>query len=86
MSFLLELGVLLLGAKVLGEVAERIHLPSILGYMAAGIMLGPVHHIVHASPEISVFGQLGALLLLFVAGMKEIRRAVDRPPQAGPSG
>ena len=36
-------------------------------------MLGPVHHIVHPSAEIAIFGQLGALLLLFVAGIKEIR-------------
>ena len=70
---MLELGLLLLGAKVLGELAERIHLPSILGYIAAGIILGPMHGIVHVSPEITVFGQLGALLLLFVAGLKEIR-------------
>ncbi len=39
----------------------------------AGVLLGPVHHLVHPSAEIAVFGQLGALLLLFVAGIKEIR-------------
>jgi len=73
MSFLLELGLLILGAKVLGEAAERIKLPSILGYIAAGIFLGPIHHIVTPSPEITVFAQLGALLLLFVAGIRQIR-------------
>lgn len=73
MSFLFELGLLLLGAKLLGELAERLQLPSILGYIAAGFLLGPIHGIVHPSAEIAVFGQLGALLLLFVAGIKEIR-------------
>ena len=69
MSFLLELGLLLLGAKLFGEIAERVQLPSILGYLCAGILLVPIHGIVHVSPELTEFGELGALLFLFVAGI-----------------
>ena len=73
MEFLLGLGVLLLTAKLFGEVAERLRLPSILGYILAGIFLGPMHGVITPTAEINVFGELGALLLLFVAGIKEIR-------------
>ncbi len=73
MEFLLAIGILLLTAKLFGELMERLHLPSILGYIVAGIFLGPMHGVVSPTPEIALFGELGALLLLFVAGIKEIR-------------
>ncbi|BCR06024.1 hypothetical protein DESUT3_30930 [Desulfuromonas versatilis] len=39
--FLLALGVLLAGARILGEVARRCNQPAVLGEIAAGILLGP---------------------------------------------
>ncbi len=38
---LLALGVLLLSARILGELAKRFNLPSVIGEILAGIMLGP---------------------------------------------
>ncbi len=38
---LLSLGVLLGAAKVLGELAHRLHQPAVLGELLAGILLGP---------------------------------------------
>lgn len=39
--FLLALGALLITARILGEVAERARLPSVVGEIIAGILLGP---------------------------------------------
>jgi Kef-type K+ transport system membrane component KefB len=40
-AFFLALGVLLLVARVLGELARAINLPSVLGELLAGVVLGP---------------------------------------------
>jgi Kef-type K+ transport system membrane component KefB len=37
----LSLGVLLLSARALGELARRCNVPSVLGEILAGILLGP---------------------------------------------
>lgn len=39
--FILGLGALLITARVLGELAERIRLPAVVGEIAAGLVLGP---------------------------------------------
>jgi len=76
-TFLLHLSVLLLTAKVFGEICERLNYPSVLGYLGAGLFLGPVFKaitglaFVPVNYEISVFGELGAILLLFIAGLGE---------------
>jgi Kef-type K+ transport system membrane component KefB len=40
-AFFLALGVLLLAARVLGELARSVNLPSVLGELLAGVLLGP---------------------------------------------
>ena len=34
-------GVVLLAAALLGEIARRLRVPSVLGYLGAGVLLGP---------------------------------------------
>lgn len=71
-DFLLGLALLFLLAKILGELVERIGLPSLLGELGAGIILGPsLLHII--SPHDVVFehlAEIGIILLLFVAGFE----------------
>ena len=38
---LVQFGLLLMVARVLGEVAKRVHLPSVVGELMAGVLLGP---------------------------------------------
>lgn len=40
-AFFLALGVLLLAARILGELARTLNLPAVLGELTAGILLGP---------------------------------------------
>ena len=69
---------LLLAAKILGEICERLNYPSVLGYLGAGMLLGPIaasvagNPLVPLSQEVMIFGELGAILLLFIAGLGEI--------------
>lgn len=53
-ALLLALGLLLFSARILGEVAKRFNQPSVLGEIAAGILLGPT--VLGAlAPELSLF-------------------------------
>ncbi|MBN3037576.1 MAG: cation:proton antiporter [Candidatus Diapherotrites archaeon] len=72
MEFLLDIAVLLISAKLLGEVAERLRLPELLGAIAAGFLLGPVLGLVDVQNVVR-FGQMGLILLLFIAGFREVR-------------
>jgi len=56
-------------AKVLGEVAERLGYPSMIGEIIAGIILGPtILGLVHFDDTISLFADLGIIALLFISG------------------
>ncbi|HEY5832866.1 cation:proton antiporter [Streptomyces sp.] len=81
--FLLQIGALLLLALALGRLAQRLGMPTIVGELAAGVLLGP-SLLVHAAPGLSgwlfpqdptqmhlldAVGQLGVLLLVGFTGM-----------------
>jgi len=81
LPFIVNLLLLLLSAKLLGEVAERLGQPSMIGEVLAGIILGPsVFNIIPAPGEIRVIADLGVFMLIVLAGMQieveEIRRAI----------
>lgn len=81
--FLLQIGVLLGLALILGRVARRLGMPTIVGELAAGVALGP-SLLGHATPGFSrwlfppdatqmhlldAIGQLGVVLLVGFTGM-----------------
>lgn len=80
---LLSLGIILAVSFLLGELFERIGLESIIGYIVAGIILGPgmaraaeMFSFVPTSFQLSAssvasFATVGATLILFQAGLKE---------------
>lgn len=84
LAFFLMVGLLLLSARLLGELFRKLRLPQVMGELIAGILLGPsflkkvaptiYHDIFEASPNASIafdgLARLGILLLLFVAGME----------------
>src|SRR5438128_425736 len=85
--FVLQLAVVLLAAKLAGEVATRVGQPAILGELLAGVAIGP-HALgaldvpglgslfpaaegpVPILPELYAISQLGAVILLFSAGLE----------------
>ncbi|MDQ2870550.1 MAG: cation:proton antiporter, partial [Acidobacteriota bacterium] len=70
-DILLAFAAALLGAKVLGELAERIGQPSVLGELLAGVILGPsLLGWVPVSDALLLLAQIGVILLLFEVGLE----------------
>ena len=71
--FLLTVGSALLLALLLGELVERLGQPSLLGEIAAGVLLGP-HLLGIIDPEgsFALFATIGAVLLFFDVGYEGI--------------
>lgn len=68
--FLLQLLVIFLWAKILGELFEQLHMPAVLGEILAGIILGPyATAIILPSGAVNSIAQLGAIFLLFTVGL-----------------
>jgi Kef-type K+ transport system membrane component KefB len=74
---LLGLVVILLAAKVGGELFERLGQPAVLGELLTGILLGNLTllhfgglEFLQASPGIEILAQLGVILLLFQVGLE----------------
>jgi len=70
-SLLLQLFVIFVSAKLLGEVFERLSLPAVLGELLAGVLLGPglLKLVTPSETTISIAG-LGAIFLLFTVGLE----------------
>ena len=92
-EFTLQIAIILLVAKIFGELFERMGQSSVLGELIAGMVIGPyalgsinlpffgklfpiAEHVgEHAatlpvSPELYVFAQIGAVILLFLVGLE----------------
>jgi Kef-type K+ transport system membrane component KefB len=70
-TFLIEFGVILAVATVLGVLARVFRQPLILAYLIAGIVIGPfVFGLVKDSDTISSFASIGIIFLLFLVGLE----------------
>jgi CPA2 family monovalent cation:H+ antiporter-2 len=62
--------VLLGGAVVAAPLFKRLGLGTVLGYTAAGIVIGPVTRLISGGEEILSVAELGVVLLLFLIGLE----------------
>lgn len=70
-TFLLQLIVILLAARLMGEVAVYIKIPSVIGELCAGIIIGPsVLGLIEINTPIHLLAQIGIILLLFEVGIE----------------
>ncbi|MDX1403381.1 MAG: monovalent cation:proton antiporter-2 (CPA2) family protein [Woeseiaceae bacterium] len=71
MSFLQEVVIFLIAALVTVPISRKLGLGSVLGYLAAGIAIGPfgLNYIKNAE-HIMHFAELGVVFLLFVIGLE----------------
>ena len=75
MSFepILYLGILIIAAKLLGELMHRIGQPTIIGNVLAGIIVGPaLLALVDPIDAIDLFISIGVFFLFFLIGLEEI--------------
>ncbi len=61
---------LLGGAVVAAPIFKRIGLGTVLGYLAAGVVLGPIFRLVENGKSILSFAELGIVFLLFIVGLE----------------
>ncbi len=63
--------ILFVSAKVMAEIAERLHQPGIVGEILAGVLIGPsVFGWLAPSEFLSAMADLGAMFLLFRVGLE----------------
>ena len=74
-SFLLQASIYLAAAVLVVPLAVRLGLGSVLGYLAAGILMGPVMGLAGAEAgDLQEFAEFGVVLMLFLIGL-ELRPA-----------
>lgn len=78
-SGLLEIAIIAAAALVLGLLLQRLRQPAIVGYIAAGVILGPsVLSVIDDQGPVEILAELGVLMLLFVIGMELSLRGFRR--------
>ena len=78
--FFRDLAIILIAAKFFGLIARKLKAPQVVGEIIAGLLIGPsLLGVVQLSDTISVFAEIGVILLMFSTGLgtnlKELMRA-----------
>ena len=74
-SFLLFLAIIMISTKILGLFTRKIHMPTVVGALVAGVILGPsCLNLITLTGDTGVFleqmAELGVILLMFNAGLE----------------
>src|SRR5687767_2788230 len=62
--------ILLLAAIIGVSISQRLGLGSVLGYLAAGVVIGPVARLITGAQDILQIAELGIVLFLFIIGLE----------------
>ncbi len=70
-TVILQVAVILIGARIMGELAAYLRAPSVIGEIVAGLILGPTM-LGFIEPEglIRILAEIGIILLLFQVGLE----------------
>ncbi|MFA5861125.1 MAG: cation:proton antiporter [Candidatus Thermoplasmatota archaeon] len=72
LALLGDLALVLVTAGAVALLCHKLRLPSVLGYLAAGVLVGPYltpFHLVRDSADIQLLAQIGVVFLLFSLGL-----------------
>ncbi|MRU16815.1 potassium transporter [Roseovarius sp. A21] len=77
-GFLFQASIYLAAAVIAVPLAARLGLGSVLGYLAAGILIGPILGLVggHETAELQHFAEFGVVMMLFLIGLELEPRAL----------
>ena len=71
LRFILDLGGAIVAALIGGAIAVRLRQPAVVGYMLAGILIGPfTPGFVGGQEQIAILAEVGVVLLLFALGVE----------------
>ncbi len=79
-AFLENLGLIIVAAALFSLFGKRVRMPSIVGFLLAGLMLGPVTGLLEDSDALKLLTGSGIVLLLFLVGLE---LTVDRIREVG---
>lgn len=79
-EFFINVIIMLVAARILGEVAQRMKQPALVGELFAGVIIGPsLLGLVHVDASLKVITDLGVFFLMFLTGLEmhpnEIKKA-----------
>lgn len=70
-DFFLQLVIILFLARVFGEFVARFNIPSVIGELFAGILIGPsLLNLIEPTETIKLLAEIGIILLLFEVGIE----------------
>ncbi|WP_418594392.1 monovalent cation:proton antiporter-2 (CPA2) family protein [Ponticoccus sp. (in: a-proteobacteria)] len=75
-SFLLQASIFLGAAVIAVPIAARLGLGSVLGYLMAGLIIGPGLGLVAHTEDIQHFAEFGVVMMLFIIGLELEPRAL----------
>lgn len=82
-EFILQIVLVLLVAKIAGQISIRLGQPSVLGKIITGIILGPaVLGWIEETDTIKIFSEIGVLLLMFLAGLETDLESLNKNVKA----
>ncbi|MFW6079613.1 MAG: cation:proton antiporter [Gemmatimonadota bacterium] len=70
LPILRDLGLMVLAAAAALALVRRIGVPTIVGYLAAGLVLGPLIGLIAATESVELVSEVGIALLLFLVGLE----------------
>jgi Kef-type K+ transport system membrane component KefB len=71
LPFFTNLLILLVVARIFGEIFERFKQPAMIGEILSGVLLGPtLLNLIHRTEEIKTISELGVFLLVIIAGLE----------------
>ncbi|SPF78413.1 monovalent cation:proton antiporter-2 (CPA2) family protein [Pseudoprimorskyibacter insulae] len=75
-EFLFQASVYLMAAVIAVPIASRLGLGSVLGYLLAGIVIGPALGLVSHTTDLQHFAEFGVVMMLFIIGLELEPRAL----------
>ncbi len=69
-AILQQLGMIIAGAAILALAAQTLRIPSIVGYILAGLVLGPLLGLIEVGGTLDIVAEVGIILLLFLVGLE----------------
>jgi monovalent cation:proton antiporter-2 (CPA2) family protein len=79
MEFVGVLVLILVLTLLAGHFAQRIGFPAVVGQLLIGIVLGPgVLGLIHSDELITVFSEIGVIILMFLAGLESDLKMLQR--------
>ena len=73
-AFLQNLGLIIVAAALFSLIGRRVRIPSIVSFLIAGLILGPVTGAIGASDALNIITDSGIILLLSLIHISEPTR------------